>query len=318
MTIAYALAWISTLDTVTYEGDLDPATYSSMTVQGGLTVTDSTGARPDTVNFGYDSGLRCLDTQTFNNPTINPGGGISFLCDAAYQTSGCQYPNEMLTLGSNLTIVQTESSNTINSGGGCSSRSASRCGSRRSANRRAPRRIPGREHDCVPGEDAGMRVLVDIAADRDAAALPEELPFGAGPVVADVAREPAGLAVGEVEENVGRPVLALDLDGVLRPAAAVEVSCEERRADGPDDVEPAARRLGLEALLDAGGNEIPCGAASRATAVETRRGASRKERNSVLMSAALTGFERARPMGSSNRQAPIGKQGPRCQDGPFR
>jgi hypothetical protein len=97
------------LSGVTYEGTLDlSATDSSLFITGGLTATGLDGTGPGTIDLTGDSAaLYVDDTETWDNATLNIGGGTLLLNDTN--------EGNALTLGSHFDVVQVGQSAQITS-----------------------------------------------------------------------------------------------------------------------------------------------------------------------------------------------------------
>ena len=96
--------WEGVLDGVTYDGTLDISRSEGSGVlitDKGLIVNGANGTGPGVVDVLDEQALSFEGTQTFDNATINIGGGSAIL---AYDPHGAV---TILTLGANLTIDQT-------------------------------------------------------------------------------------------------------------------------------------------------------------------------------------------------------------------
>ena len=102
-----------TLDTVTYQGLIDLSTAgAALTVLGGLTATDVTGAKAGTIKLtGAGSVLTLQEPQTLDNATISIGsaGGDTIAVTSPFFGGAAQ----TTTLGSKLLIQQTGLSATL-------------------------------------------------------------------------------------------------------------------------------------------------------------------------------------------------------------
>src|SRR5208282_1995170 len=93
-----------TLSGVTYDGTMNLSpNYSSITIEGGLTLTGLNGAGTGTINLtGESSSLYAEGTETLNNATLNIGNNSTdYIYNYDYSAAA------VLTFGPTLTIDQT-------------------------------------------------------------------------------------------------------------------------------------------------------------------------------------------------------------------